>query len=420
MTGQPSLERRLGTADAVVVGLGAMLGAGVFAALGPAAASAGSLLLVGLAVAAVVATCNALSSAQLAALHPESGGTYVYGRVRLGPFWGWLAGYGFVVGKTASCAAMALVFGAYAAPGAPRLAAAAAVVALTAVVLRGIVKTVRLTQVLLTVVLLALGLVVVAGFTGGTASTAGLLVTEGVTAGGVLESAGLLFFAFAGYARIATLGDEVRDPARTIPRAIPLALGLALAVYALVAVAALAAVGPATLASAAAPLAEVVEAGNRAQLAPLVRAGAAVAALGVLLSLLAGVSRTVLAMARTSDLPPALAAVSPVHRVPARAQLLVSAAVLLVVLTVDVRGAIGFSSLAVLVYYAIANASALRLGPVNGASPRSWRRWGCSAAWCSRSRCPRRRSWPGRRCWGPASCGGSPGGGGSPAPRVGG
>ncbi|CAN5282758.1 APC family permease [soil metagenome] len=361
MTGQPSLERRLGTADAVVLGLGAMLGSGVFAALGPAAAAAGSLLLVALALAAVVATCNALSSAQLAALHPESGGTYVYGRVRLGPFWGWLAGYGFVVGKTASCAAMSLVFGAYAAPGAPRLAAAAAVVALTAVVLRGIVKTVRLTQVLLTVVLLALGLVVVSAFTGGTADPAGLRVTEGVTPGGVLEAAGLLFFAFAGYARIATLGDEVRDPARTIPRAIPLALAIVLVVYVLVAVAALVAVGPAALASAAAPLAEAVEAGDRSELAPLVRAGAAVAALGVLLSLLAGVSRTVLAMARTGDLPPALAAVSPVHRVPARAQLLVGAAVLAVVLTVDVRGAIGFSSLAVLVYYAIANASALRL-----------------------------------------------------------
>lgn len=366
----PALERRLGTADAVVVGLGAMLGAGVFAALGPAAAAAGSLLLVSLAVAGVVATCNGLSSAALAARHPQSGGAYVYGRERLGPGWGWLAGWAFVVGKTASCAAMALVFGAYAVPAAPRVAALTAVLVLTAVLLSGLGPTVQLTRVLVVVVLTALALVVVGALLGGRATTAGLTVTTGVTAGGVLEAAGLLFFAFAGYARITTLSEEVRDPERTIPRAVPLALGLVLLVYAVVAVAALAAIGPAGLASAPAPLVAVVQAGGSPALAPLVRAGAAIAALGVLLSLLAGVSRTVLAMARTGDLPSGLAAVAPRTRVPARAQLAVSAAVLAVVLAVDVRGAIGFSSLAVLGYYAITNASALRLRPEERRTPR--------------------------------------------------
>jgi len=366
----PALERRLGTADAVVVGLGAMLGAGVFAALGPAAAAAGSLLLVSLAVAGVVATCNGLSSAALAARHPQSGGAYIYGRERLGPGWGWLAGWAFVVGKTASCAAMALVFGAYAVPAAPRVAALTAVLVLTAVLLSGLGPTVQLTRVLVVVVLTALALVVVGALLGGRATTAGLTVTTGVTAGGVLEAAGLLFFAFAGYARITTLSEEVRDPERTIPRAVPLALGLVLLVYAVVAVAALAAIGPAGLASAPAPLVAVVQAGGSPALAPLVRAGAAIAALGVLLSLLAGVSRTVLAMARTGDLPSGLAAVAPRTRVPARAQLAVSAAVLAVVLAVDVRGAIGFSSLAVLGYYAITNASALRLRPEERRTPR--------------------------------------------------
>ena len=127
------LARELGVGDAVVIGLGSMIGAGVFAAIGPAAAAAGAGLLLGLALAAVVAYCNATSSAQLAALYPESGGTYVYGRERLGRFWGYLAGWGFVVGKTASCAAMALTFGAYAAPRVARPLAVAAVIALTAV-----------------------------------------------------------------------------------------------------------------------------------------------------------------------------------------------------------------------------------------------------------------------------------------------
>lgn len=308
-------------------------------------------------------TCNALSSAQLAAEHPASGGTYVYGRERLGPFWGWLAGYGFVVGKTASCAAMALTFGAYAVPGAPRVAAAAAVVALTAVDLRGVVKTARMTRVLLALVLLTLGLVFVAALSGGTADAAGLRSAPDVSLRDVLESAGLLFFAFAGYARIATLGEEVIDSARTIPRAIPLALALALALYALVAVAALLAVGPTALAASPAPLATAVEAGRWAALAPVVRAGAAVAAVAVLLSLLAGVSRTVLAMARTGDLPRALRVVHPTRSVPQRAQLAVSCAVLVLVLVVDLRAAIGFSSLAVLAYYAIATAGTLQLRP---------------------------------------------------------
>jgi len=122
--------------DAVVIGLGSMVGAGVFSAFTPAAAAAGSGLLVGLVVAAVVAWCNATASAQLAAQYPTSGGTYVYGRERLGPWWGFVAGWGFVVGKTASCAAMALTVATYAVGGdarATRFLAIAAVVGLTLV-----------------------------------------------------------------------------------------------------------------------------------------------------------------------------------------------------------------------------------------------------------------------------------------------
>src|ERR671926_102682 len=119
--------------------------------------SAGSGLLIGLALAAGVAYCNAVASAQLAAQYPTSGGTYVYGRERLGDWWGFLAGWGFVVGKTASCAAMALTFAAYAAPaGWQRPAAVVAVVALTAVNYRGITRTAGLTRVIVTVVLGAL------------------------------------------------------------------------------------------------------------------------------------------------------------------------------------------------------------------------------------------------------------------------
>ena len=364
------LARKLGTADAVVIGLGSMIGAGIFAALAPAAGAAGTWLLVALVLAGFLAYCNATSSAALAALYPESGGTYVYGRKRLSPFAGFVAGYGFVVGKLASCAAMALTFGHYAAPAFARPLAILAVAALTAINLRGVVKTARATRAIVAIVLACLALVVLASAFGGTADFARALPEAPLNGYGVLQAAGILFFAFAGYARIATLGEEVADPARTIPRAIPVALGIAFAVYALVAVCALAAVGATSLAASVAPLAAAVEQGRWAALSPVVRMGAAVASLGVLLSLLAGVSRTAFAMASNGDLPRFLASVHPRRRIPHRAELAACALTIIVVAIADVRNAIGFSSFAVLVYYAIANASALTLA----AHERRWPR----------------------------------------------
>ncbi|GGP01503.1 amino acid permease [Nonomuraea glycinis] len=460
------LARRLGTADAVFVGLSAMIGAGIFAAFAPAAGAAGAWLPVSLALAAVVAYCNATSSARLAARYPESGGTYVYGRRRLGPFWGYLAGWGFTVGKTASCAAMALTFGAYVAPDLARPLAIAAVIALTALNLFGVQRSATAARVMVAFVLVILATVVGAAFlnqpptgtgtsdqadrplssdpAGETLSSNARIIdkeqiielsdlddpslgpipdgmrelVEALTAGvadpgvwGVLQGAGLLFFAFAGYARIATMGEEVRDPGRTIPRAIQIALGITLLVYALVAAAALTQLGPWALAHSTAPLADVVDAAGAAWLRPVVGAGAAVAALGALLALLLGVSRTVLAMARERDLPPALAALSPIPPrtrntspspdgpddtsgdspasgsppvpgdspaarrgggagVPRRAELVVGVAVVGLLVVADLRGAIGFSSFGVLVYYAIANAAALTLARDEGAPPK--------------------------------------------------
>ncbi|MFD5100081.1 APC family permease [Streptomyces albidochromogenes] len=371
------LRRTLGVFDAVVIGLGAMIGAGIFVALAPAARAAGSgpLLLAGLALAAVVAYCNATASARLAALYPASGGTYVYGRERLGPFWGYLAGWGFVVGKTASCAAMALTVGAYLWPEYAHAVAVGAVVLLTAVNYAGVQKSAWLTRAIVAVVLVVLvGVVVVC--LGAAGPSAGSGAGPGGSAGGVLQAAGLLFFAFAGYARLATLGEEVRDPARTIPRAIPLALGIALVVYACVAVAALSVLGAGELASSPAPLADAVRAAGAGGLAPVVRAGAAVAALGSLLALILGVSRTTLAMARDGHLPRGLAAVHPRFQVPHRAELAVGAVVAVVAAVGDVRGAIGFSSFGVLAYYAVANASAWTLG-ARGRAPAAVGLVGC-------------------------------------------
>ena len=361
--------------DAVVIGVGSMVGAGVFSAFTPAAVAAGSGLLVGLVVAAVVAWCNATASAQLAAQYPTSGGTYVYGRERLGAWWGFVAGWGFVVGKTASCAAMALTVASYAVGGAApatRFLAIAAVVGLTLVNLRGITRTARLATVLvvLTIGLLGVALVVVGV---GNRTWHSPFESFGTTSAyGILQSAGLLFFAFAGYARIATLGEEVRDPETTIPRAIPRALGLVVALYAVVAVVLLAVLGPAGVAASDLPLLAAAEQAGVGWVGAVVRLAAVLASLGALLGLITGVSRTMLAMARERDLPAGLARVDERRGVPQAALVAVCGVVVLLVVAFDVRDVIGFSSFGVLVYYAVANASAVTQDEAYRRWPRAW------------------------------------------------
>lgn len=355
------LARRLGLSDAVVIGLGSMLGAGVFVAYAPAAAAAGSWLLLALALAALVAYANAISSARLAALYPESGGTYVYGRERLGPFWGYLAGWAFVAGKLSSCAAMAWAIGVYVWPDQARWVAVASVILVAAISYRGITKSAQVTRVIvvvvITVLVLASLLLLVTSPTG--TARPGDAIDAGPA--GVLTAAGFLFFAFAGYARIATLGEEVIEPERTIPRAIPIALGITVVLYALVAVALLRSRGAEVIATDPAPLASAVRALGLTWAEPVVRVTATIAAFGSLLGVLLGVSRTGFAMARDRNLPPPLAAVHPRFHTPYLAELAAAAMVVLMVLIGELVTAIAFSSVCVLTYYAIANASARTL-----------------------------------------------------------
>ena len=354
-------------ADAVVIGAGSMIGAGVYVAWAPAARAAGEWLLVGLAIAGFVAFCNATSSAQLAAIYPESGGTYVYGRRQLSPFWGHVAGWGFVVGKTASCSAMALTLGTYLWPEQQRLAAALAVMAITAVNIGGLQRTVAVTKVLLVVSLIAIGCVMGVGVT--ESPQAGVVTISSTDASvlGALQAAGFLFFAFAGYARIATLGEEVRDPERTIPRAIPLALFGVLALYGLVGAVAIDFGGVDRLGASDSPLRDLVGSVD-SPLEPIVQLGAGIASLGVLLNLIPGVSRTTLAMARNREVPGWFAHIDEKRSLPLRAELTVAAVVVTLVLTIDITSSIAVSGVAVLTYYAVTNAAALTLR-------RDQRRW---------------------------------------------
>ncbi|GAB3821195.1 APC family permease [Tessaracoccus terricola] len=368
---QSQLSRRLGLWDAFFIGVASMVGAGVFAVFAPAAAAAGGALLIGLAVAGFVAWCNATSSAQLAAQYHGAGGTYLYGREVLGPWPGYLAGWSFVIGKTASCAAMAMVFAAYWVPAAWQKPVAVGLVwVLVAVNYFGVTRTAQAAKVLVLVALA--GLLVALGNGWGTLDPSGAaLVVAPAGAGGwygVLQSAGLMFFAFAGYARIATMGEEVRDPARTIPRAIVAALLVVLALYAAVAVSLLVLLGPEALAASDAPLTLLVADSPVARMVLVV--GAAAASAGALLGLLTGIGRTSLAMAREGDLPRWFAVTHAVHKVPHRVELVLALVLTVVIVVADLRGAIGFSSFGVLLYYFVANVSAHQQRPDKRLHPR--------------------------------------------------
>jgi basic amino acid/polyamine antiporter, APA family len=372
-----SLQRRLGTADATVLGLAAMLGTGVFAVWAPAAAAAGPWLLLAVVLAAVVATCNAASTADLAVAHPESGGGYVYGRERLAPGAGRLAGVAFLIGKTSSAAAAAGVFGSYVLPSSPLPAAVLVIVAATVLNISGVRWTARGAYALVGGTLAVLLVVVVIGLFGPDPTAVGTLASpdaETVPAPGgglgVLTAAALVFFAFAGYARIATLGEEVRDPRRTIRRSVALALGITLVTYLLVAAALMVGLGTDRLATEATPLVAVVDTGETSALGVLVRAGAAVAAGSALLSVLVGVSRTALAMARRRELPASLALISS-RGTPWRADVAGGLITIGIAALAGPVAAIALSACSVLVYYAVINLAALRLSP----GERSWPRW---------------------------------------------
>lgn len=361
MTSPPSrLRRALGVRAATVVGLGAMLGTGVFAVWTPAYALVGPWILIGLLIAGAVAVLNAASTVRLARVLPESGGAYAYGRAFIGRPAGLIAGYAFVVGKSASAGAAALTIGAYAWSGHERLVGLAAVAVSLALDLRGIVRSVRVSAVLVVIVLLVLATLAVAWWSTDSAfpSSSPSSPPSGTD---LLAASGLLFVAFAGYARVTVLGEEVRDPARTIPRAVVAGFAIVIVVYVMIAATVVAA-AVSGVALSAAPLTDIAQAAAGEWLIVVVRIGAVVAAGAVLLSLLAGVGRTLFAMADRGDAPRPLSAVAARTRTPYRAEIAAAALAALVVAVGGIGFALGLSAATILTYYSVAHVASWRQG----------------------------------------------------------
>ena len=357
------LRRELGLLDAVAIGYGAIVGAGIFVVTGIAAGIAGPALLAGLVIAAIAATCNALSSAQLAAEYPHSGGTYEYGYRVLSPWAGFAAGWMFLAGKIAAAGTVALGLAGYIdgfLPGLnPRIIAVAAIAAFTALNYFGVQRSSRANIAIVTISVGVLIVFVIAGMSSFDAANLQPFAPAGL--GGTLEAAALLFFAYTGYARVATLAEEVRDPRRTIPRATIITIGGAVLLYFAVAGIAVGAVGAPRLAETAAPLHVAALEFRVTWVALAVSIGGIAAMLGVILSQLLGLSRMGFAMARRGDLPRFLAAVHPRHGVPHHAVLVVGAVSAAVAATGSLRGVASAASFTILVYYGIANTAALRM-----------------------------------------------------------
>jgi APA family basic amino acid/polyamine antiporter len=379
-TGQ-SLRRELGVGGATLLGLGSILGTGVFVSIGIAAGVAGPTVVVAVALAAIVASFNGLSSAQLAAAHPVSGGTYEYGHAYLTPALGFSAGWLFLLAKSASAATAALGFAGYAIAlwdGDRSLLvpiAVAALVALTLVVLSGIRRSNTVNAVIVTIVLVGLGAFVVAG--AGEVSGDDFAGLGDTSLASLFEATALMFVAYTGYGRIATLGEEVRRPQVTIPRAIVATLVVTMIVYVTVAVIAVAAGGADALAAAtegvAAPLEVVARSFAIDGVDVAVAVAALVAMLGVLLNLILGLSRVLLAMGRRGDMPGGVAKV--VDGSPRVAVATLAVVIGVLVLIGDVRTTWAFSAFTVLVYYALTNLAALRLP----AGERRFPRWTAGA-----------------------------------------
>ena len=386
------LGRRIGLFGAVIVALGAMLGSGIYASWGPAIAHAGRYFLWALGGAALIASLNAWSTTALARLHPVAGGVYAYGSRWLGRPWGVAAGIAFVIGKTASAAAAALTFGAFVHMGNVRVGAAIAIVVALLIDLSGVQRTVKVLAVFVIVIIASLVPLLFNSEPRATAALHGVSITiiYGKTAAyssmliyrlshpdvsvfTVLAAVAIFFVAFAGYARISTMGEEVRHPRRTIPRAT--VVGLATVTLLMFAVGtyvwdhSFEFLRPLALQQTSQLLLFLAQADASSSAAVALRIGAGVASVSVLLSLIVGLGRTVFAMSDGGDGWRPLARVH-TNGVPRRAELVAAAAVLFVTLFGTLTFAYLLSGASILIYYGIAHLSALKLGRAAGGPPR--------------------------------------------------
>lgn len=340
----PILKRELGLFGATVTGLGSILGTGAFVSIGLASGMWGDAVIWAIPLAGLVAVFNGLSSAFLAGRFPVAGGTYEYGYRALNQWFGFTAGWLFLLAKTASAASAALGVALYLQLDSPLIPIVAAA-GVTLLVVAGIRRTAAANTLLISLTIAAIAWFAIAGLTGAGPTASFSAQTPESS---VLAAVAFLFVAYTGYGRIATLGEEVKEPSETIPRAVIVTLAVAVILYMAIEVGGRAMAG--------AGWGTALEMGFLDM--PLVTIGAITAMLGVLLNLVLGLSRVWLAMGRRHDMPRGLSGVSRAGQ-PTAAIILSGSLVAAVTLIGDISLAWSFSAMTVLLYYGITNLAAL-------------------------------------------------------------
>lgn len=370
--GSPGLSPVLALWEVTAAGVAIIVGAGVYVIIGEAAGEAGAAVWLSFLVAGALSGLTALSYAELASMFPRAGAAFEYTSRAFPPVVAFLAGWSMAVALVIAVAAVALGFGQYFGEFVDvdaRLPAAALVLASIASTAAGVKESVRL-GVALSVVEVG-GLVFIAVVGAPSIGDVGLL--EGATVGGVLSGAALVFFAYIGFEEVTTLAEETRDPSKTIPRALLLALGISTVVYTLTAIAAVSVIGPAELVAAERPLAEVARTvfsdGAGAALAVV----AMVATASTALLALNSTSRILFGMARAGAIPRSAAAVSARTGVPIRAIVVSGVVGLVFVASGDLGLVAGATDALIYVVFVAVNLAAIVLRFRTPDAPRPFR-----------------------------------------------
>lgn len=364
------LKREIGLFGATAVGVGAVIGAGIFVVTGIAAGLAGPAVILSIIIAGVISYFTAVSFSKLSEHIQKEGGVYLFTYQLVSPTAGFVAGWMWVLSYTFVGAAVSLGFAGYVAqflPSVPIKAIAVGLcLVLTFINYVGIKESTIANSILVSAKIMALiffialglGYINFGNFTPFFISTGGW---------GILQGTATIFFAYTGFARITILAEEVKDPGRTIPKSILLTLAISTIFYVLASFVAVGLVGYQTLANSDSPLAQAISVTGSSAAVLAVSVGAMIATTSVLLTGILGVSRIMFAMARNNDLPVFLEKIHTKYKTPYftvwLAGLLMTAAV---VLTPNLSQVISLSNFASLLYYSLANVSAISLSMKTG------------------------------------------------------
>ena len=353
-------KRTLTLKNSIYLGISSMIGAGLFNNLAPTSKISSYSTMFALLFASTLAIANASSSAQLAAIYPQTGGTYLYATNVLGKGYGALAGIAFIAGKIISCIAIALTLGNYLSIDYAKEFASLFSVLVFLLGYFGIHKTVKLAKWLVGILISILLFYCISILTTQNINLK-IPVTQGFSIESFLLSSAIWFFSFTGYSRLATFGEEIKEPEKIIPKAIGVGLGITIFIYIVINWLTLSILDPEILSNVNTPLSLAMDVSNFSAFSYLIIIGSSVAMFSVFLALMPAISRILVAMARDGILPVSFSKIHRKNNSAYVSEIVVLFFVIIGIYNLDVVPAIKLSSFFILIYYSLTNLSVLKL-----------------------------------------------------------